>query len=299
MIVAALCTWPSMLQNTAWLVFGRRSALRLLLVEALSVAAPARAEEVASTLPDDQSLIAAKELVFPAWLAGDWACASELFKADSGPGELVLASAVPGAQQALTAAKSTLGTSAAVGRERRQWRLTGSEDPVVGVVEVRRSVPTGIAAVAAALAGADAVVEPTATATPDAPTWDARAPTGLEWRLRPVGSATRPDSDQDKFRTSEFFEARALVTLTGELAVPSALRIDTVYKRVPADASPTGGKFKIGLGTIDSGRSFIVQAIQTATIFPPPPAPDKKSSDIALATYKKRLLFSPILPEAA
>jgi len=230
-------------------------------------------------------------VVFPAWLAGDWACAAELFKADAGPGELVLASAVPGAQVALVAARSAVGAGSAIRRERRQWHLEAG-----GALEVPRDAPASLVAAAMALAGPNATVRPLGQQGEDRRRWDAIAPSGLQWELRLAGAVGELDTGKEKFRASEFFQAEALVA-PGGLAGSSAIRVDTVFRRVPAGSSPTGGLFKIGLGTVDPTRPFIVQAIQTATIFPPPPGPGRKSSDIALATYKTRLLLSPIVVE--
>mmetsp|Transcript_12185 Transcript_12185/g.24808 ORF Transcript_12185/g.24808 Transcript_12185/m.24808 type:complete len:314 (-) Transcript_12185:29-970(-) len=191
------------------------------------------------------------------------------------------------------------GTSSAVRRERRRWRLIkrGAEAVAEGAEELPRSAPAGVEAAARALAGLNATVERGGDAGGGSQNWYARAPSGLEWKLQPVGATVELEADKQKFRTSEFFEVEGVVS-PGGLPSSSALRVLTVYRKVRAEDSPTGGRFKIGLGTIDKTKPFIVQAIQTASIVPPPPGPGRKSPDLPLVTYKTRLLFSPILPDA-
>mmetsp|Transcript_34708 Transcript_34708/g.68482 ORF Transcript_34708/g.68482 Transcript_34708/m.68482 type:complete len:132 (-) Transcript_34708:156-551(-) len=95
-----------------------------------------------------------------------------------------------------------------------------------------------------------------------------------------------------------------LKTRWGELSVGlvPAVSITTAYRKVPTSPGTgsygSGQYFKIGLGVIDKTRPFILQAIETIILLPTTLAKGAPRSGIPLATYKTRLLLSPItVPE--
>jgi len=248
---------------------------------------------------------ATSPITYPEWFAGTWASAAELFTVDTGPGEAVLGSAIPGAPVALAAAKEAMGTSAALRRERRTWRaLAGSKDGSV-VAEESRSIPVGVMAAARALAGTDPNVNANAACTEMADlascNWDVIAPGGWQWKLRAAEATGKLDAG-GTFRTTQFFDAKITVGPELSVGLVPAVSVTTAYRKVPTSPGTgsygSGQYFKIGLGVVDKTRPFILQAIQTITMLPNTPANDGRRSGIPLATYKTRLLLSPItVPE--
>lgn len=261
--------------------------------------APAEAEEPENPPMEaaemEQRMNPAEPILFPNWFAGDWACAAELFDVNSGPGEWTLASAIPGAADALLAAKTAVGTPDAVRRGRRVWREAAGANG--GVREAPAKVPSGIVAAALALAGRNATLGEVNQTSSPGPVFEVLAPRGWAWQLKLEASLGRLDPERPgNFRVSEFFTVKTVIGLQGQIGSSPAVNVVTVYRQVPASDSPTGGAFRIGLGEVDESRSSILQAIQTATVLPPPPSEGRNRSNIPLATYKTRLLFSPILP---
>merc|ERR1712008_231048 len=202
-------------------------------------------------------------------------------------------------------AKEAIGTSEALRRERRTWRtLAGSKDGSV-IAEEPRRVPVGVMAAARALAGADPTVTPnvacTETADLSSCAWDVIAPGGWQWKLRAAEATSQLDAG-GTFRTTQFFDAKITVGPELSVGLVPAASVTTAYRKVPTSPGTgsygSGQYFKIGLGVIDKTRPFIVQAIQTVTLLPNTPAKGGPRSGIPLATYKTRLLLSPItVPE--
>ncbi|CAK0831194.1 unnamed protein product [Prorocentrum cordatum] len=257
-------------------------------------------EQLAGAVSGDTPQV--ESLVFPEWFLGDWACAAELFRVDEGGGDLMLANAVPGAQEALLASRSALGASSAVRREQRRWSRAPSATGTVGTIEIASDAPSGVWAVARALAGPQARVTFDREAGPAEglpSAWTVLSPGGRQWRVRPDGAAVGEQdlSREERYRAKEFFRADAVVAPVGMLG-SALVRVDTVYRTVPPDQTPTG-LFKIGMGAVDGTRPFVIQAIQTASVLPPPRRSDGQSAGVALAAYKTRLVFSPIIPAQA
>jgi len=257
----------------------------------------------ATTTPLDTKAV--QRIAYPEWFAGTWASASELFSADAGPGVEVLGSAIPGAPVALAAAKEAVGTSAALRRERRTWRaLAGSEASSV-VAEEPKSIPVGVMAAARALAGTDPIVSANAACTEMADfalcDWDVSAPGGWQWKLRAAEVKSQLDAG-GTFRTTQFFDAKITVGPELSVGLVPAVSITTAYRKVPTSPGTgsygSGQYFKIGLGVIDKTRPFILQAIETIILLPTTLAKGAPRSGIPLATYKTRLLHSPVtVPE--
>lgn len=212
---------------------------------------------------------------------------------DVGPGELVLASAIPGSSDSLGAWKRRLGTASAVRRERKVWQppAAGKKD---SALETDKKLPIGLKAAALALAGPNASVNEVQDvfAESESRSWDIRTLRGSSWRVSQTASSGKMSEEKGKegnFRASQLFEAAS-----SQDGTVSAAQVVTVFRKVKPDDSPTGGYFKIGLGEIDKERGYIIQGIQTVTLYPPPPFPGGTRTDLPLAKYKTRLLLSPI-----
>ncbi|CAJ1390125.1 unnamed protein product [Effrenium voratum] len=82
------------------------------------------------------------DLVLPAYFAGDWAVAGELYKVETGPlGQGALTSALPGVQEALRKNSLAVGAPAGEFRARRRWKKCSRTAPGggAGVEEERGS----------------------------------------------------------------------------------------------------------------------------------------------------------------
>jgi len=293
---------------------GWRRGLLLGTAQALpSVIGFSAAAEEAPLVKEPVAPVEVQSITFPDWFLGDWACVEELFNVDVRE-EFVATGAVPGTQVGFQAGRAALAADAnerranygwSLRRERRLW--LSSAGSAGGANEVTTAgTPPRVRAAAFALAGPNGTIRSETGSDDGTPGgWIVSSPIGFQWRLRSIQVFGRLDSEKEgglKFRAAELFEAKTLVGLRtdGPGGLP-AVSVSTVYRRVPATDSPTGGRFKVGVADgVDSSRPDLLQAIQTVTVLPaPPPRAGGVRPDIALITYKSRLLLSPVLPVAA
>lgn len=305
------------------LVTCRRSLLGSML--AWQIAPAGRAEEASGIDKESSANALPYSVVFPSWFAGDWACVAELYKATANSGEVTLADAVPGAQEGLFDAQARIGQKSAMVWERRIWEAQPglAEGSVVTAGAYREidmqklellQVPISVLAAAEALGGRNV----TATLAKDLKSWDVVSAIGADpkavgmfkirpsnvgsrWRLRVESYSARLDPQREgTFRSVVLFGAQALDG-SAVSSVPG-VRVETVYRKVLEGDAPSGVGFRLMTGTIDSSRKYILQAIQTVTILPPVggvvglSSQGQARNEISLATFKTRLILSPMLP---
>lgn len=249
----------------------------------------AAAAEAASRLSVGQ---VAEDLVLPAWFAGDWACAAELYKVEAGAaGEDALNKKLPTGSAALRAASFAIGTAEADFIAKRRWQSTKSQAPGQpesegGASEDRDGSSAGALAAAFAIAGPGANVRPTEAG------WEVAsklsAAQGKKWQLTAAGAVARPDPEvAGCFRVSELFDA----TDTAKDGQSLAVRIVSVWRKENAPKDFDVGQEMLKQGTPDKRRPYLVQCIQATYLLSEPSTPTEQF----LASYTTRFLYSPIV----
>ncbi|CAJ1454358.1 unnamed protein product [Effrenium voratum] len=220
------------------------------------------------------------DLVLPAYFAGDWAVAGELYKVETGPlGQGALTSALPGVQEALRKNSLAVGAPAGEFRARRRWKKCSRTAPGggAGVEEDKAGLPAGAAAAAYAIGGPTPRLKPLGDAE-----WDVAG----KWRLQAAGAVARSDPEMAKaLRVSELFEVRPKDG--GDLA--AAVRVVTIWRESSAEGAEQLQESLKEMGEAEKGRNLL-QAVQIVSLLPEPAS----STENNFASVTTRFVYSPI-----
>ncbi|CAE8632862.1 unnamed protein product [Polarella glacialis] len=301
------CFWrgENVLREVASSPLSRRQLGEAIAAGAVAQSVPALAveDEVAQRIQAATDAAAAavslgavsEDLVLPDWFVGNWACAGELFKVETGPGgQKALAAALPNAPGALLASNQAVGMDEGDFRAKRRWKATEKKAPgseKSGALEEKEGIPAGAAAAALTIAGPGAALKPVSEGTWEVISLGAKR---ANWQLQAGGAVARPDPDlPGAFRVSELFQ---VVSPGAQLASSTpVVRVVTIWRQTALQ----GNKDAIGLqeeladmGEPDKARPYLIEAVQIAYILPEASVIDNEKN---LASVTTRFRYSPIL----